>query len=66
MLFAEMSDQDRSSVIAWVQNHAWGRDAAMSADGVLFGVTDPSKADQQRLPSLNFSRLQDLVRWAGY
>lgn len=66
MLFAEMSDQDRSSVIAWVKNHVWGREAAMSADGVLFGVVDPALADQQRLPSLNFVQLQDLVRWAGY
>lgn len=68
MPFADMSVQNRERVLAWARRHDWGREAVMSADGVLFGVIERLELaeGQPRIQSLNFASLHDLAHWAGY
>lgn len=64
MPFAEMTVQNRANALSWARSHAWGRDAIMSEDGVLSGVSVLEDAPRRRC--LNFTSLHDLARWAGY
>ena len=68
MPFADMSVQNREGVLDWARRHEWGREAVMSAEGVLFGVIDPLAVGEgeTRISSLNFTSLHDLAGWAGY
>lgn len=68
MLFTEMSSQRRRDVVAWARGQAWGREASMSAAGVLYGLGDtPSVADDglSRRAAASFASLEALLSWAG-
>lgn len=69
MPFSEMSVHNLRNALAWVRSHEWGRNAQMSADGVLFGCVHPAdcdRASQSRFDSVNFVSLHEVATWAGY
>ena len=68
MRFADLSDQNRRQVEVWARGHAWGQDAVMSDDGVLFGCVDPAKPETAsgRQAAFAFASMPELARWAGY
>ncbi len=69
MPFSEMSVHNLKNVMDWVRSHEWGRNAQMSADGVLYGCVDLSardRASQGRFDSVNFVSLHAVATWAGY
>lgn len=69
MPFSEMSVHNRERVLAWVRGHPWGREAVMSADGVLYGCVPRSTAtthSTSRLETISFVSLHELAGWAGY
>lgn len=68
MLFSDMPSISRLTVVAWAKRQAWGREAVMSADGVLYGVQPASaqgNASDARSPTINFASLEALAAWAS-
>lgn len=61
-----MSEVNRRNVLTWARKRPWGRDAAMSPDGVLYGCVAPPRAENRasRMACLNFADLHDLAAWA--
>lgn len=69
MPFSEMTVHNRNNVLAWARSHAWGHNAKMSDDGVLFGCLDQTASRNEspmRLRTVNFVSLHELATWAGY